>query len=195
MSNYDWNAHHRARTARRHPDQLASRGPQFLPRETTATDLDEAHEELTAALLDRAKRQQLGDPMRYVEALERVCILQARIKSIRKRMEYLGIAPNVAEDAVSWPPRCPTCGAKMSVRRQRSNGSNLPFFSCGTFPRCRGRMDFVSHPDDLATAKGDEQEARYVSLERARADGLIIVTAGAQRRARMRDLEQERAKQ
>lgn len=125
----------------------------------------------------------------------RTYYLGGKTKAVIEYWAPFSLQARATGEADSWPPRCPTCDGPMNVRRQRSNGSNLPFFSCVSFPqRCRGRRDFSPHPDDLATTRGDEQQALYLSLERARADGLVVVAVGAQRRARRREVEQAGAR-
>jgi len=107
---------------------------------------------------------------------------------------WLGAGVNVLwytpqEAKAEWPPRCPTCESQMIVKRQ--GGTGLPFWSCANFPFCRGRRDFTAHPDDIAEI-GDAYKARYASLERATALGLVEVSARGKRQARRRGLERAR---
>jgi hypothetical protein len=90
-----------------------------------------------------------------------------------------------------WPPGCPECGKTTHIKRQQNDGSGLPFFSCSNFPYCPGRAEFQPHPADIAHEKNG-RDALFASLERAKQAGLIDTTAGAQRRARHRRLENAR---
>jgi len=85
--------------------------------------------------------------------------------------------------ANAWPPACPECSGAMNIRRQRNNGSGRPFWSCRKFPACRGRRDFAAHPDDVAQGS-DETQARYLSLDRAKAAGLLVISANGRQRQR-----------
>jgi len=80
----------------------------------------------------------------------------------------------------------------MNIRRQRNNGSGRPFWSCRKFPACRGRRDFAAHPDDVAQADNDTTQARYLSLDRAKSAGLLVISANGHSRQRQRALEDAR---
>lgn len=49
-------------------------------------------------------------------------------------------------------PSCPDCGARMVLRRPRSNQDWEPFWGCGQYPECRGtrqiRADGTPEDDD-----------------------------------------------
>lgn len=96
--------------------------------------------------------------------------------------------------AETWPPSCPDCNAPMHVKRHRDDEakSGLPFWSCNRFPSCTGARDFQPHPDDIKAENGNGRKALYLSLDRARAAGLVSIPTGAKRRARRREMEAAR---
>lgn len=60
-------------------------------------------------------------------------------------------------------PSCPKCGAKMILRRPKEGQTYRPFWGCGDFPNCDGR---------LTTAEWDSQgESQWWENDKERGRG------------------------